>query len=217
MDPVEYYHGKFRDQFGAFWRSLELKGSCSRARAHQRQDFWGHRLGSSISSTLNADGGYFSVGDLLALPDQELPDHLAGVPKEDQVDFLCALFYTVLIDQVMYTHRRADYRAFRGLTQYPKMDRTIGWARTMMMANPYEVFGNEVLHRRGLGAKDVRERFEPWARFIVTDLRKFFSERAVDTTTWALVRDAMLSDHDCTCSVHGSILHRCLLEDGSAP
>lgn len=215
MEPAEYYYGKFRNQFDAFWRSLEVKGSCSRARAHQHQDFWGQRLGSPISSTLNADGSYFSVGDLFASPDQGFPDHLADIPKEDQIDFLCALFYTVLIDQVMYTHRHTDYVAFRTHTQYPKMDRTIGWARTMMMANPYEVFGSEVLDHRGIGVQDICDRFELWAHFIVADLRKFFGERTVGTTTWATIRDVMLSDRDCTWGVYGSILHRSLLEDRS--
>jgi hypothetical protein len=186
------------------------------SRNPERQNFWGHRLGSPISSTLNAEGGYFSVGDLFVRPDRDLPDHLADIPKEDQIDFLCALFYTVLIDQVMYAHRRTDYVTFRALTQYPKMDRTIGWARTMMMANPYEIFGSEVLDPRGIETQNIRERFELWTHFIVADLHKFFGERTIGTTTWATIRDVMLSDGDCTWGVYGSILHRSLLEDRSA-
>lgn len=217
MDPASYYYSSFRNQFGAFWRSLERGGSCSRARAHQRQDFWGHRLGSPISSVLNAEGGYFSIGDLIAAPDNGLPDHLTDIPKEDQINFLCALFYTVLIDQIMFTHQRADYAAFRQATQYPKMDRTIEWARTMMMASPYEVFRNEVLVPRGLGEQNIRESFGLWAVFIVADLRRFFGQHLVGTTSWPAVRDAMLSDQDCTGGTYGSILRQCLLEDRTAP
>jgi hypothetical protein len=215
MEPTEYYYGKFRTHFATFWGSLELKGSCSRARAHQRQDFWGGRLRSPISGALRANGSYFSVGDLLARPDHDLPDHLADVPKVDQLDFLCAIFYTVLIDQVMYTHRHDDYQIFQGLTQYPKMDRTIGWARTMMMANPYEVFSDDILGSRGFGEMDVRQGLESWVRFIIADLRRFFGEQVVGTTTWASVRDAMLSDQSCTYGIYGAALQRLLLKDRS--
>lgn len=215
MDPAQYYRGVFREHFGAFWRSLEQRGSCSRARAHQRQDFWGCRLGSPIAGVLDANGGYFSVGDLYLLPDQGLPDHLDEIPKPDQFDFLCALLYTVLTDQVMYAHRRADYPVFRDLAHYPKMDRTVGFARRMMMANPYEIFGCEILDPRGLAARRCLDRFEQWARFIVVDLREFFDWHAAGTTTWAAVREVMLADPDCSWGPYGSILRRHLIEDRS--
>ena len=41
-------------------------------------------------------------------------------PKERQAVFAAALFLTVLVDQVCYTHFRSNYDKFRGLTQYPK-------------------------------------------------------------------------------------------------
>lgn len=211
VNPSQYYYGKFRNQFGLFFRSLERNGSCSRARAHQRQEFWGHRLGSPITNALNADGSYFSVGDLFA--SQHFPDHLADVPKEDRVDFLCALFYTVLIDQVIYTHHNSDYTTFRKLTLYPKMDSTIGWARPMMMANPYEVFGKEVLEPRGLEPEDILVRLEPWAQFIISDLRNFFDEHEIGTTNWPILREAILSDRDCIWGAYGSVLRRRLLDD----
>jgi hypothetical protein len=217
MDPASYYYTSFQSHFDAFWRSLEMVGSCSRARAHQQEDFWGYHLGSPISFVLKSVGGYFSIGDLIASPDRGLPDHLAEIPKGEQVDWLCALFYTVLIDQVMYTHRHADYAAFHEATQYPKMDRTIGWARTMTMANPYEIFGDEVLVSRGLREKDICDRFGPWADFIATDLQRFFSEHTMGTTTWPAVRDAMLADQDCTWGTCGSILRQRLLEEHADP
>ena len=189
---------------------MEQKGSCSRARAHQRQEFWGQPLNSMLASAFPEADGRFSVADLFVQPQHGLPDHLVGIPSEDRVDFLCGILYTALIDQVVYAHRRADYCEFRALTRYPKMDRTVGWARTMMMANPYEVFGREVLEPRKITDQQVLLRFEAWASFIVADLRKFFSEHSVGTTTWDDIRKAMLSDPDCTWGILGATLRRSL-------
>ena len=76
MDPAEYYYNKFRDHFSIFWLSLDTKVSCSRLKAHQRQNFWGERCISPIARSVNEEGEFFSIGDLLARPDQGLPDHL---------------------------------------------------------------------------------------------------------------------------------------------
>jgi hypothetical protein len=217
MDPGSYYYGEFRSHFEVFWRSLEKNGSCSRARAHQREEFWGHRMRSLIANLSRPEGQHFSVGDLVATPEKGLPDHLADIPEEDQCDFLYALFYTVLVDQVMYTHRRVDYAAFRLVTQYPKMDRTVGWAYTMMMANPYEVFDREILDSRKLPEATLIEKFELWARFVVVDLQRFFSEYAIGTTTWSAVREAMLSDQECVWGRYGSIFRQTLLKDRTDP
>lgn len=211
MDPARYYGEAFPKHFKVFWNSLELKGSCSRMRAHQHQNFWGVRMGSPISSALQAEGGHFSVGDLYARPDQDFPDHLAHVSPQEQVDFLCALFYVVLIDQAMYTHCREDYYAFRALTRYPKMDTTIGWSRAMMMANPYEVFHSEILESRHLAATDVSKCFEAWAQFIVADVRRLAHEHKLGPTTWEHIRGVMLHDYDCTAGEFGQILWRHLV------
>ena len=125
MSPTTYYYGPFREHFAAFWKSLDTQGSVSRVR---------NRV--TLSRFAEQAGEHFSVVDLVAQPDRGLQDHLKDVPVPEQLDFLCAVLYTVLIDQVMYTHRRADYLAFRAQTLYPKMDRTVGYSRTLMMANP---------------------------------------------------------------------------------
>ncbi|MCM2288807.1 MAG: hypothetical protein NDI67_07245 [Sulfuritalea sp.] len=212
MDPARYYDEAFPKHFKAFWHSLELKGSCSRMRAHQHQNFWGLRMGSPISNALQAEGGHFSVRDLYAQPDQDFPDHLAHVSPQEQVDFLCALFYIVLIDQAMYTHCGAEYYAFRALTHYPKMDGTVGWSGTMMMANPYDVFHSELLESRRLAAMDVLKRFEAWAKFIAADIRRLVREHKLGATTWEYIRGAMLHDYDCTVGRFGAVLRRHLLE-----
>jgi hypothetical protein len=149
---------------------------------------------------------YFSVGDLIAAPAERFPDHLAHIPCELQTDFLCALCYVVLTDQVMYSYFRPDYLAFQALTRYPKMDRSIGWARTMMMANPYEVFDHDVLASRGIDHVTALKRFELWASFVVRDLAEFFSANHLGTATWDNVGQVLLHDFDCISSEFGGLV-----------
>ncbi|MBU4004607.1 MAG: hypothetical protein KKD41_08115 [Gammaproteobacteria bacterium] len=160
---------------------------------------------SAVGSALDA-GIYFSVGDLISAPGEGLPDHLTHVPREQQSDFLCALCYVILIDQVMYSHFRPDYAAFQAMTRYPKMDRSIGWARTMMMANPYEAFGPNVLASRSINHVTTLERFELWASFVVRDLAEFFSTNQLGAATWGNVREAMLHDFDCIAGEFGGVI-----------
>ena len=181
MSPSNYYYGSFSEHFAGFWKSLDTQGSVSRVR---------NRVTPSRFAE-QADE-HFSVVDLVAQPGRGFQDHLKDVPVPEQLDFLCAVFYTVLIDQVMYTHKRADYPAFRALTRYPKMDRTVGYARTLMMANPYEIFEEDVIQSQGFSRTELCEHFSSWAKFIVEDLRRFFATQAIDTCTWGGVREAIL-------------------------
>lgn len=97
----------------------------------------------------------------------------------------------------MYSHRKSDYAAFQALTQYPKADRTIGFARTLMMANPYELFSNEILQSHGIEHTEINRQFAVWASFIVQDLKSFFETHTVGDSTWDVVKAAMLSDASC--------------------
>lgn len=205
MRPSQYYYGQFRKHFAAFWRSLDAHGSVSRVRqcAHPTR-----------FSEQGAE--HFSVVDLVVRPGQGFKDHLAEVPHSDQSDFLCALFYTVLIDQVMYAHRQSDYSVFRALTRYPKMDRTVGYARTLTMANPYELFEDDVVFSRGIQRDDLFARFPVWAEFIVEDLSSFFEQHNVGTSDWPQIREAILCDPSCTWGPLGMLLTQAL-QSGAPP
>ena len=202
MEPSTYYYGPFRSHWDGFWRSLQAKGSVSRV-----------RMKLTPSRFADQAARHFSVVDLVARPSKGLPDHLVDVPATDVTDFLCGVAYTVLIDQVMYSHRRLDYEAFESLTQYPKMDRTVGFARTLMMANPFEALGEDVLHSRGLPPAEVWTRFNDWASFIVLDLRDFFSRHRIGSTSWPDVRAAMLHDSGATWGHPGRALVAALTAD----
>jgi hypothetical protein len=45
---------------------------------------------------------------------------LCRVADNRRAQFLICLYFTVLVDQAMYTHFRSDYPKFQGLTRYPK-------------------------------------------------------------------------------------------------
>jgi hypothetical protein len=47
-------------------------------------------------------------------------DHLDFLSKSDKENFGVALFFTVLIDMVCYTHYNQHYHEFNELTRYPK-------------------------------------------------------------------------------------------------
>lgn len=205
MTPSEYYYGHFREDMASFWHSLNELGSVSRVRQRLTPSRFAHQAAE-----------HFSVVDLVARPNRALPDHLASVPQERRIDFLCALLYTILIDQVIYSHHHADYPAFRALTMYPKMDRTVGLSRTLMMANPFELFEDDVLSSRGLNREDVVVRFAVWASFISSDLRAFFSGHPIGAINWPTVRGAILADPSATWGRAGQILTAALNTDESA-
>ena len=102
------------------------------------------------------------------------------------------------------------------MTQYPKMDRTVGYSRTLMMANPYEIFENDILTSRGLRHEEVTERFSVWAEFIASDLCAFFTQHQVGTTTWPDVKAAMLQDPSATWGIAGATLANALASDHNA-
>ena len=48
-------------------------------------------------------------------------NHLNFLNKATRLNFAHALYWTILVDMVMYTHFRESYDAFRKLTNYPKL------------------------------------------------------------------------------------------------
>lgn len=51
---------------------------------------------------------------------------LEKIPAERRAAFLICLYFTVLADQVMYTHFRSNYAAFESLARYPKFCHGLG-------------------------------------------------------------------------------------------
>ena len=66
-------------------------------------------------------------------------DHLSFLTKQEKIFFGISLFFTVLVDQVCYTHYKKEYDKFKQLTQYPKF---IGDCLTMCNYHfhPHQIF-----------------------------------------------------------------------------
>lgn len=61
--------------------------------------------------------------------------NLHNIPIKSRPSFLICLYFTVLVDQAMYTHYRSDYQRFEKLTQYPKFCHGLG----QFQKNPREL------------------------------------------------------------------------------
>ena len=70
------------------------------------------------------------------MPDRQLPyfghswaydcSGLNNVPQDSRPSFLICLYFTVLVDQAMYTHYPHVYTEFEKLTKYPKFCHGLG-------------------------------------------------------------------------------------------
>jgi len=70
------------------------------------------------------------------MPDRQVPyfghswsydcGNLNKIPVGSRPSFLICLYFTVLVDQAMHAHFRADYQQFEQLTRYPKFCHGLG-------------------------------------------------------------------------------------------
>lgn len=78
--------------------------------------------------------------------------NLNNIPIISMPYFLICLYFTVLVDQAMYTHFRSDYECFAQLTQYPKFCHGLG----QFQKNPRELLLVPV--QKGMVNKDKIEK-----------------------------------------------------------
>ena len=124
------------------------------------------------------------------------PEYLSHIPADDYFLFHYALACTVLIDQVMYTHFKRDYRMFQKMTMYPKIEYGI----TSVNISPWAIVHG------GIGLKHLQRFIE----FFVEDLKQFFTSNKFEEATWGAVRMAMLADQDVVNGVGGPTLRNTL-------
>ncbi len=66
-------------------------------------------------------------------------DHMNFLSADDKVNFGVALFFTVLVDEVCYTHFHSNYETFRRLTLYPKfIGNCLSWCHYHL--HPRDIF-----------------------------------------------------------------------------
>lgn len=130
---------------------------------------------------------------------RELDDQKFSIlPIGDQLPFMYCLAFTVLLDQVMYSHFKDKYETFYALTLYPKVE--IG--TTSIHVNPWRIIKRQ-------GAPKL---FEDFCRFFIEDASSFFESNAVKGVTWKDVANAMINDKDVETSIFGNIFVKILNE-----
>lgn len=141
-------------------------------------------------------------GEGIYIPIQDLnKENLSHISQKEYALFNCSLTCTILIDQVMYTHFKKDYRKFQTMTLYPKIE--YGISNTNI--RPWDII-------RYINEETLKEFLE----FFVTDLRDFFQQNAFQDATWEAVKSAMLKDTDVGNGPHGELMRRSL-ENISGP
>lgn len=90
------------------------------------RDYYGNPFRSDLAAVVNglrsphgeeADGGAILQPRSLSSANSAI----VSMAPERRSLFATALFFTVLVDEVAYTHFQKDYAAFRTLTVYPKL------------------------------------------------------------------------------------------------
>lgn len=204
MTPKEYYYTHFQTDFARFFSSLKRKGSLSRRR--------GSLLRIGVNTMAPQSDEYFSVYDFCI---ERRIDHLRDISSKNY--FMFSVAYTILIDQLMYTHFKESYPMFRELTLYPKMDGSAGWAGSISHANPFAIFNDDFIRSRDLDLELIQREFDDFARFILEDLKTFFDEygEQIGNINWAQVKTVMQKDRDIGSTPIGIILYNELFKSVS--
>ncbi len=115
---------------------------------------------------------------------------LALVPAERRPSFLICLYFTVLVDQAMYTHFPDRYAAFQALTRYPKFCHGL----SQFQHNPRAILATPV--DQGLvDAEEIRTALSSGMTLFVDEVIDFFSDHMPDVTATVFF-DALLTDPD---------------------
>jgi hypothetical protein len=204
MTPKEYYYTHFQTDFARFFSSLNRKGSLSRRR--------GSLLRIGVDTLAPQSDEYFSVYDFCI---ERRIDHLRDISSKNY--FMFSVAYTILIDQLMYTHFKESYPKFREITLYPKMDGSAGWAGSISHANPFAIFNDDFIRTRDIDFVVLQEEFTEYAKFILEDLEDFFDKygEQIGNINWAQVKTVMQKDRDIGCTPIGIIFYNKLFKSVS--
>ena len=153
MEPKDYYYKNFRADFAEFMAKSKM--------AHQHLD----------------EGVYIPIQDL----NEKTMSHLKDDPWHT-MRFLYCLAFTILIDQVMYTYFKNDYKKFQSITLYPKIEYGI----SNMNARPWDIAQYAGGHTT----------FEKFADFFAQDFKDFFEKQNFSSVNWLKVKEVMLNDKD---------------------
>ena len=97
--------------------------------------------------------------------------NLNKIPIDSRPEFLVCLYFTVLVDQAMYTHFHADYKRFAQLTQYPKFCHGLG----QFQKNPRELLFIPV-EKKMVNKDKIEKELSPGMELFVDEVVDFFQK-----------------------------------------
>jgi len=100
------------------------------------------------------------------------------------------LYFTVLVDQAMYTHYRQDYQHFAKLTQYPKFCHGLG----QFQKNPRELLHVPV--QKGMVDKSAMEKELPSGMELFVDEVVYFLKKHMSNIDPTEFFDKLIYDSD---------------------
>jgi hypothetical protein len=193
-DPEGYYPRRFLNDFETFWQALEKSGSISPGRVE--------------------GGAEFAAEDFAVR--QDGTDLLEKVHKARRVPFMYGMLFSVLLDQLLYTHFGAMYGTWKvslfqqdhrlGLFQHPKLSWDRGDGERAEMERPWLLFSSANLKSRDWKETDVVAAFRPFASSMVNLWGGLIERGALPGVTWAAISQAMQQDAHVSASPFGRII-----------
>lgn len=115
---------------------------------------------------------------------------LARVPAEHRASFLICLYFTVLVDQAMYTHFRSRYAPFEALTRYPKFCHGL----SQFQHNPRAILATPV-DQGAVDAQQILAGLPDGMALFVDEVIEFLRDHMPEVAAAAFF-DALLTDPD---------------------
>ncbi len=104
--------------------------------------------------------------------------NLGNVPKQNRGLFIICLYFTVLVDQAMYSHYPERYNQFEQLTRYPKFCHGLG----QFQKNPRGILSVPV--GKGIvAASEIEIHLSEGMGLFVDEVASFFTEHMPDMDT----------------------------------
>jgi hypothetical protein len=138
-------------------------------------------------SHAHGEDAYLSTRDLTA-------EAFSHVPPSERGFFCIFLALTVALDELMYTHFRKDYEAFKSVARYPKVELGI----TGIHLNPWSIL------RLSPPSATVGT-FRDCCSFFLRECRDFFQKQHYAEASWEHVLNTMETDPDLQRGLQGKV------------
>lgn len=181
-DPEGYFPRRFLNDFDTFWQALDEIGSASPGRGPGEESF------SAEDFALREDG----------------TDLLANIHKGRRIPFMYGMMFSVLMDQLLYTHFGSMYGSWTvspflhghrlGLKSHPKMHFDEKETPCHEMERPWLIFSQENLKSRTWKPTDIIFGFRPYADAMIGLWGRAIDRGMLPGLDWGMIQEALRHD-----------------------